>query len=541
LGKILGKKLEKITAEQLIAASPALWAYKSDIVLPNGLFRFSGREYLKEPLNGDYRLACAIKATQGGWTMLEVLKCLHGMIYRHFPQGVLYLFPTGNDVSDFSKSRFSPIIEGNSDIGCHVRDTDAVGIKKVGNSYLYLRGARLSQSVGGEKESAKLRSISVDRVVYDEFDLMEDDVRAKAIGRMGASEVRQEAFLSNPTIPDFGIDKIWQTTDQRHWMIKCEKCNSDTCLELEFPECIRFDRDGKGVRVCIKCKEPIDRCKGRWVAKHPSVKDRAGWWWSQLNSPTVDPGDIVKAFENPPGGNLADVYRLMLGMAYIEAENRLTKQDIYSCCGVEAMRNKDDGPCAMGADVGRLIHVVIAKKLINGKKQVVYLGRHSDISDLYELSRRYNVKIGCMDLYPETRMVRDFQRASKYGVWGLEYHEKQTKGVVEDQVGMVLKVSRTESMDNVHNIVSGGGVIVPHRSKEVDEYALEMTNTAKILDEDAQGNRIYRYKKLGADHYYHATNCCLTVLDRIPAARDIYDSDEESMIMADSYMVETLF
>lgn len=526
-----------------MASSPAYWAYKCNIELPSGLFSFKGREYLKEALNDDVRLTCDKKATQGGFTVKEVLKSLHGQIYGYYPQGVLYLFPTGNDVSDFSKSRFSPIIESNPRIAEYVRDTDAVGIKKVGSSFLYLRGARLSQTVGGsEKESAKLRSISVDRVVYDEYDLMEDDVRAKAMGRMGASEVRQEAFLSNPTIPDFGIDKIWQTTDQRHWMIKCSHCNSYTCLEEEFPECIRFDRDGRGIRVCIKCKEPIDRTKGSWVAKYPSVKDRIGRWWSQLNSPTIDPGEILKAFEDPPGGNIADVYRLMLGVAYIEAENRLTKQDVYSCCGVETVRSTDDGPCALGADVGKLIHVVIAKRTANGKKQVVYLGRHTHIDDLYELSRRYKVKIGCMDLYPETRMVRDFQRSSKYQVWGLEYHEKQVKGIVEDQVGLVLKIGRTESMDNVHNVIVEGGIVIPRRSKEVDEYALEMTNTAKILDEDTKGNRIYRYKKLGDDHFYHATNCCFSVLDRIPVARDHYDGDgEENMALAGSYAVETTF
>lgn len=509
----------QVTTEKLLAASPAFWVKKSNIVLPSGDFSFKRREYLIGPMNDDVRLSCDIKATQGGFTVKEVLRSLHGMIYGRYPQGVLYLFPTGNDVSDFSKARFGPIIADNhQQIGRFIKSTDSVAIKKIGKSFLYLRGARLSQTVETEKESAQLRSIAVDKVVYDEWDLMDEDVRQKAYGRMGASEVKQEAFLSNPTIPDYGIDKIWQTTDQRHWMIRCEKCHDYTCLETEFPECIRLDAQGKGVRICIHCKEPIDRCKGEWVAKYPNITDKIGRWWSQLNSPTVEPAEVLHAFEHPKDGNIGDVHRLMLGKAYIEAENRLTKQDVYSCCSPEGVYPTDSGPCAMGADVGKVIHVVISKRMENGVIRIVYVGRHTDAGDLLGLRQKYNVKVGAIDLYPETRMVREIQANIGIPFFGIQYMDKQTRGIVEDQEVNVLKAGRTETMDKVHNTYAKKTIIIPRRSHEVDEYADEMTNTAKILQETDRGDRVYRYRKLGADHYYHATNCMLMVIDRVPRA-----------------------
>jgi len=47
-------------------------------------------------------------------------------------------------------------------------------VRKVRGAFLYLRGARLSQAIEGEhKESSKLRSIPVDCVVFDEYDLID--------------------------------------------------------------------------------------------------------------------------------------------------------------------------------------------------------------------------------------------------------------------------------------------------------------------------------------------------------------------------------
>ena len=44
-----------------------------------------------------------------------------------------------------------------------------------------------------------------------------------------------------------------------------------------------------------------------------------------------EPGEVLRVFENPPNGNIAEVYNSILGMAYIAAENRLTLNDVYSC------------------------------------------------------------------------------------------------------------------------------------------------------------------------------------------------------------------
>jgi len=87
---------------------------------------------------------------------------------------------------------------------------------------------------------------------------------------MSHSEYKEVWKLSNPTLPDYGIDKAFQETDQRHWLLKCESCGESTCLEDTFPDCL-LEIEGRVILACIKCKAELNPAIGEWVAKRPSV------------------------------------------------------------------------------------------------------------------------------------------------------------------------------------------------------------------------------------------------------------------------------
>ena len=106
-----------------------------------------------------------------------------------------------------------------------------------------------------------------------------------------------------------------------------------------------------------------------------------------------------------------------------------------------------------------------------------------------------------------------------------------------DEKDGLISVRRTETMDNVHNIFTTSGRLeIPRRSLEINRYAIEMTNTAKVLQEDGiTGSRRYIYTKLGADHYFHATNyfilACedmMVLTDNMKTAIDDYYVDERA-------------
>jgi len=382
-----------------------------------------------------------MKGTQGGFTEIEVLKSLHGMIHKRYPIGVLYTFPTTDDVGEFSKSRFNPLILANRiTIGKFVKKTDTASLKKIHDAFLYLRGARLSQKISGEeKESSKMRSIPVDKVVFDEIDLMDEDVISKARGRMGHSKVKEEVYISNPTIPDYGIDKIFQSSDQRHWFRKCASCGEWTCAELSFPDCVKIRSDGTGYIGCNKCGKEVLITPGEWVPSVPANSDfMHGYRWSQLTSVFNDPAEILEDYANPPEGNLGDIVRLRLGLPYIAAEDRLTEAEVLACCGSNISAHSHRGPCAMGVDVGKVKHVVIGVRL-DKRYEVIKTIQLSDWKDIHDIARRFNVKSTVIDIRPYEDSAREFQKKAKHRVWLCEYSETTPAAPVYNQRTGIVK------------------------------------------------------------------------------------------------------
>ena len=221
-------------------------------------------------------------------------------------------------------------------------------------------------------------------IIFDELDEAPQNSVDMAMERMAHSEHREVLKLSNPTLPDYGIDKAFQETDQRYWLLKCEKCGEYTCLEDTFPDCL-VTLDDRVIRACQRCKSELNPSIGQWVAKRPSITDKRGRHYSQLFSHFVNPADILHQFRTT--NNLTDFYNLKIGIAYVEATNRLAVEEILSLCGSEGMAESDDGPCFMGVDQGKDLHVVIGKKTRNMAGKIVHLEVYKDWEELDRLMK----------------------------------------------------------------------------------------------------------------------------------------------------------
>ncbi len=498
------------------------WALRSGpdgkgLKLQAGNFNFRDHEYQMEPMASDAQRRCFIKGTQAGITEQEIIRIIHSMIYGRFPAGALYMFPTTKDVEEFSKSRFAPLIAVNPEIRQYVKGsgrkgTDTAGLKKIGDSWLFLRGATLNlkaDSGKNEKESSRLRSIPVDICVFDEVDLMDDNAIEKAIGRMGHSKVQEEVYLSNPTIPGIGIDEIFGKSDQRYYFNQCT-CGHLTCAVLEFPGCIQLRADGTGYLACSKChKEIKNRTIGKWIPQVPSNTEMAGWQWSQLNSVFHDPGRILKLYNDPPKGNLGDVVRLKLGLAHVDAEDQLSSGEVYACCSQDLQPMAHTGPCAMGVDVGKNIHVVIGIRTGKDSYRVLKTAIVSSFNEVHDLSQRYNVMSTVFDLRPEERKVREYQEKHP-GTWACEYNDNGLTEVAQDDSTKTLKVYRTGILDKTHRLIAEQRLVLPRRSPDIDLFAIQVCGTAKVLRVNEKTNvAVYRYvltNKVKGDHFRHALN-----------------------------------
>jgi len=519
-----------MTPEQLVANNPAAWAVLNKIRLQSEVFSlYPSHAYQAKPMTAWPRRVCYMKATGLGFSEMEILKSLHGMIHRRYKQGCLYLFPTSDDVGEFSKSRFNPLIQSNpGSIGRFVKEggkgADTTRYKRVGSGNLYIRGARLTQSMEGgsdEKFASKLTGIQVDRVVFDEIDLMDDDAVAQALMRMGNSEIKDEVYIGNPTIPGYGIDRKFSHSDQRYWFRRCG-CGAWTCAEETFPDCVRMGKNGRGYIACMKCGNPVPIYAGEgtaeWVAKRPEVKDLEGYSLSHLSSARQDPMDVLKEYNDPNNLNRSNTIRLRLGRADVASEARLSPGQVLECCGTETMLQRHTGPCAMGVDIGREFHVVIGIRTGKDRYEILRLTRipcsASDVTmqsawnAVHDLARAFNVRSAVVDIRPYEHQAREFRKSESYRVLLCEYTENGLVEIAVNNDTGVVKVYRTGICDTTHRVIAEGAVKLPRRNPEVEIFARHASNMAKILKTDEKtGKAVYRYIKTGDDHYRHAMNC----------------------------------
>ena len=510
-----------LTPDQIASVSPGYWALLKQIRLQSGLFTFKGREYQVEPMSSKARRICYMKGAQCfGATELESIKDIHGLIYKKYPKGVLHSFPNDDEVSEFGKSRFKPLVSANkSTIGRYMKGTDTDSLKQINGGFLYLRGARLNQKIGetGENTASKTSGFSVDRVVFDEVDYMDTNVIEKYKGRMGDSAIKEEVYLGNPSHEDHGIHKIFQTSDQRYWHRKCS-CGHWTCAEKSFPNCIKIRNDGTGYIGCDKCGKEVPMWAGdgtgQWVADFPSKSDYMhGYMASQLMNPRTDPAEILEDFTNPPNGNLADVYRLRLGVPYSAQDEKLRKDDVLANCGGNISPQSHLGPCAMGVDVGKIAHVVIGVKIDKDRYEIIKTCKVDLIGDdfrpILDLAKRYNVKSDVIDKLPYEASARKYQRESGHKTFLCQYKDNSMQeSVFNDNTGVVV-ADRTAIFDTTHRLLATGCIRLPSRSVEVEEFARQCCNTAKFEEKDKKrGTVVFRYRPTGdcQEHYRNALN-----------------------------------
>lgn len=488
--------LDRFCGSDSRPTSLAGWAVNTPVILDGHPFSFDRHEYLKGPYGDPRRFEVHLKATQLGLTVYGMLRSLYSLRYRGF-KGVLYLFPSRNDVADFSRARVKNLIAENPEtIGGWLSDTDNLGLKKVGDGHLYLRG--MVSRVG-------LKSVPADFVVFDELDEARDQSAVDmAIERMAHSEFKEVLMLSNPSLPDFGIDKFFQETDQCYWLIKCEGCGRWCNLVEDFPRCLQETKDGLTIRACAGCGKELDISTGEWVPKKPGA-DRRGYQHSQLHSVYVEPAELLRKFRT--ARTLTNFYNLCLGLAYVEAENRLAIEEVLSLCGDSGIASRDSGPCYMGVDQGRDLHVTIANRSHQKTVALIHLGVYRDWEELDSLMNRFSVVRAVVDALPEMRNARAFAQRHQGKVFLNFYNEHQKGAPRWDEKALTVLVNRTESLDASHRLIQDSEVVLPRECDVVRDFAGHLHNVAKKLEEDEEtGSKRYVYVRLGEDHFRHAFN-----------------------------------
>jgi hypothetical protein len=471
------------------------------------------------------------KAAQRGLSEWLVSYALHACDERGMD--VIYTMPTDADVSDFSQSRFGPALEASPYLASIViggpaatskgkqRGADKVTLKRVGNSFLYFRGGR----IGADGRARQLKSVPADAIILDELDEMDPRAPEIARKRLGHSAIAEVRAISTPTLPNVGIDAMWQQSDQREWHIRCVACNHWQKLtihhivtgwdELERPTAWHGGPDDAWP-ACEKCARPLNRlAPGQWVARHPG-REVVGFHPTKLTAPVASLLTIIKGLQTTDETRRREAFNQDLGETYTPRGGQLTDEVLDAC-----RRDYGHGPLAvtgdvfMGVDVGKVLHGVIRGPLhlASGETPQLWAGEIDTWDELGRTMRRFNVRTLVIDALPETTKAREFQAQFAPGVVWLAYYSssdsKRAEAAAWDEANGVVNLDRTRSLDATFSRFYEGLNTLPAHARAIKDFYAHLKAPVRTLETRRNGITVAIYVEASADHLAHAENYCL--------------------------------
>lgn len=459
--------------EDLEANNPLAWVYLNKFVTENQKpIEYKNHRFLIDPMNDMHPDQVVRKSAQVGWSVLEILRSFWLAKYKGLNTG--YVLPSQSIVKDFVMPKVDPIITSNPKIEGMV-SKDSVALKQVGDRFVYFRGAF------SEREAI---AISLDVLALDELDRMTDATIVNMYdSRLQASEYGWRRRFSNPSGVGYGVDALYQDSDQMHWFIR-HKCGHRMFIDFEYDkhyknhylnqEAIEF--------VCGKCEKPItdaERRNGEWVAKYPK-RNRRGYWVSQLMAPWVSAKRIMEQKEDYASDDL--FYNFVLGKAYTPSDLIVDRATILRATSPSRISYQD---MALGVDNG------ITKTWVLGTPDgIVDHGETESWEDIERLIDMYKPYVVIDPLpYPTDpkRLVDKYHRKVF-----ICYFKSSTTGlkIVEwgkgDKMGVVY-ADRTKILDLVANEIVEGTMIFRESPHNLEDYISHWSHMYRATEEDEKG------------------------------------------------------
>jgi len=521
---LLGEGLE---ASNLVTCSR--WASKRrEMGAPfPGKYGWKYHPWVREILDSQASFNYAMKAAQLGITEVAINRAL--FVIDRLRRDVLYVLPTALNASDFSKARFNTALALSDYLKRLFTDTDTVNLKRAGANSLYIRGSR---------GDSNLKSIPVSDLILDEVDEMEQKAYLLALERLSGQVEKHVWAISTPTIPNFGIHKLYQGSTQEHFFFKCPRCNKWT--EFLWPDCVEIV--GETVHD-PRCKESFLKCKecGRklehktkpnflrdaiWeVTNSAADSESRGFNINQLYSYTVTPGELVVAYHRGMGDEAAakEFSNSKLGLPFLGEGAQITDDMIDRC--IRNHTTNDPRPevggtrlVTLGADQGKLGYISVIEWLIPeydrdlnavAIAKLLWFGKfgEEDWGLLDELMREWQVLAAVVDADPNINEARRFARRFWGYVWLTRYRKGLTAremSINEEDNAPIAQVDRS----NWLSCALGRFKVQPPRvmlPRDISlEYRDHLKNVVRTYEKDEFGNPKLTYVSTGPDHYTHS-------------------------------------
>jgi hypothetical protein len=455
------------------------------------------------------------KSAQVGFSVEEILRSFHELKYEK--RNIIYALPTRDLSKDFVKPKVDPLIESNPQIKNSLGSSSET-LKKIGDRFIHFKGAY------SETEAI---STSADTLVLDEYDRMPSMAIVEMFdSRLQAAKEPRRRRFSNPSQVGFGVDKLYQDSNQYHWMVKC-LCGYEWYLDWETDgKCHYVDRQLKEY-VCGKCHGIITddmRRHGRWIAKYPD-RDRHGYWISQLMAPWVSARRIVEQYEN---SNIEFFNNFVLGKAYTPSNMIVDRKAILSACSPGTISKLG---VAMGVDQNVSEQIWVA-----GTSQGIFAhGKTHSWEELEHLKLTWNATV-VADPAPYPTHPRIL--ADKYHDFYVCRFKEMTGVDMVQWKGQVVYADRTKLLDIVAQEINECRMLFRENPYALEDYIADWSNLYRTTVEDPDGRSKSKWlKKENKESDYSLA----TAYFRLALSKTLGGSSEliEPMVMTEGTVTDS--
>lgn len=456
---------------------------------------------------------CMMKAAQVTATTCEILKSLWGV--KNYGLEAIYTLPTEADVNAMVGSKVNRLIAQNPILQSWTKDKDTIIQKQIGDNFIHYKGTWT------EKAAIMVPS---DWNLYDEVDASKQAIIEQYATRLQHSKYRWEHYFSHPSAEGYGVDKIWQISDQRHWHIYCEACKK--WQYLSWPDSID---ERLRQYVCKTCRAPISdkaRRLGKWVRK---FKDREvhGYWIPLLICPWVSAEQILDYFKNKSEEYF---FNKVLGLPWVGGGNKLTKAGFMRNLTKDDLYPDEGERVVIGADTGSRCHYVMSTQ--KGAFHYGYQGDYT-YTDIEDALIRWPRSIAVIDQGGDITGPRVLRDKYKGRVFLCSYGtDRKGQSLIRwgkhDEGGSVI-VDRNRMIQWVVDEYTRYGFPVMGNESDWYDFWLHWSNLTRVKElNEVTGMEKMNWVRNGDDHWAHANVYCRVGLSRFGSTGMIIKGEEDT-------------
>lgn len=464
---------------------------------------------------------------------------------------VAYIFPKKEALGDFSKERLSSLARESPYLSQLFGGGDdafnAVTFKQVRESFLYLRG--------GWSTSA-LKSFPADVLILDEFDEMAGSAVALARRRLNASLVRREIDISTPSVPGFGIHRMFLDSDQ-HRYYQWHRCGAWVLYDFLRDVRVRgvgHDAWGEWAAEeirrhpvtlhCPECGELVTDeeriSEGRWEAQAPDVQGLRGYWIPPMAFPSVELLRLAAAAVNPDPFERQQFFQSDLGLPYTVAGSKVSLEQLLQLSSPlengQLPKTRWTDP-TLGVDVGFKKHwAASATSATDGRRYLLAVGSVDDWADLDGLMRHFRIRRCIVDAQPDLDSAKEFAArwpgrvlrafypgpsALKGQLWhmdGLDLKKLRNRRALARLKVDVISINRTMALDRVRAMIVKLALPAPAEVVNDPEFQAHLQSPTRTTMPDTRGQPVSVWLHSGPDHLFHALVYDTVARETLPAS-----------------------